>query len=267
VTVSLSGDGGDELFGGYGRYRTGARLARLAAWAPPPLRGAVARLLGRIPNGTGRLGDRLRKLAEILSTRDAQALYHGLVSHWKRPAEIVLGATEPETAFHDATLKHDLPGLLERMTYLDSVTYLPGDILTKVDRASMAVGLEARVPLLDHRVFEFAWRLPPAKRAGKAPLKAVLARYVPRALFDRPKRGFGLPVGPWLRGPLRDWAEDLLDPRRLRSDGFFRPEPILRAWREHLSGERRWHYYLWDVLAFQAWLSLHEAPRATAVAV
>ncbi len=264
VTVALSGDGGDELFGGYQRYTRGERLARLFGWSPRPARRIAARFLEtvspRMRRLGGRFGHRLHRLAQLLSFDDDQELYHGLVSHWARPATLVPGATEPHTAFHDLSLRRDLPDLFERMTYLDSVTYLPGDILTKVDRASMSVGLEVRVPLLDHRIFEFAWRLPRGLRRGKRLLRTVLARNVPPRLWDRPKQGFALPLGPWLRGPLRPWAEELLCERRLRSEGIFDPVPIRRAWERHLGGESM-HYLVWDVLMFQAWFAAHGATR------
>ncbi len=272
VTVSLSGDGGDELFCGYNRYVMGYQAWSKLRLLPRPLRGILAGVLNRAPGHAldtiqrqlprrfqvSNLADRLPKLAEVLAYRDGQSFYRSLVSHAKAPDELVLGSNEPDTILSRPDRLPALPELRERMMYLDMLTYLPDDILTKVDRASMAVSLEARVPLLDHRVVEFAWRVPTAYKyrdgKGKWLLRQVLYRYVPQELMDRPKMGFGVPIEHWLRGPLREWAEELLDKKRLREEGFFDPAPIRRMWQEHVSGKRRWHYYLWDVLMFQAWL-------------
>ncbi len=275
VTVGLSGDGGDELFCGYNRYLLGYDIWKKLSRVPPPARRLLATFVRRAPGGAldriqralprrlqvSSLPDRLPKLAEVLSHRSGQAFYRDLVSHAKDPAALVLGAHEPETMLDHPGDLPPLPGLRERMMLLDMQTYLPDDILTKVDRASMAVSLEARVPLLDHRVVEFAWRVPTdlKYRNGESKwlLRQVLYRHVPRELMERPKMGFGVPIEQWLRGPLRDWGEDLLDEKRLREDGILAPGPIRRMWQEHVSGKRRWHYHLWDVLMLQAWLDEH----------
>jgi asparagine synthase (glutamine-hydrolysing) len=272
VSVSLSGDGGDELFFGYERYFRGKRAGAMIDRVPRSIQVALAWLLRSLPPGPmdtfGRhlpgslkknaLGDRLNKLADVLSGLDSRSFYHRLVSHWKEPDKIVLGTEEPQTLFSLGGQGPRLSCFSELMMYLDTLTYLPDDILTKVDRASMAVSLEARVPLLDHRLVEFAWRVPLSMKyrdgEGKWLLRQVLYRYVPRELMDRPKMGFGVPIEQWIRGPLRDWAEELLDERRLLEEGFFDPLPIRHMWQEHLTGKRRWHYYLWDILMFQAWL-------------
>jgi asparagine synthase (glutamine-hydrolysing) len=270
VTVALSGDGGDELFGGYSRYRLARRFWRTLSLMPRPLRQGFADGLRALPADRwsslfdlvpaalrpAQAGDKLHKLASVLALDDADALYRRLVTHWE-PATLMPGVDEPKGPLWDTSVGKDFPGLLERMQFLDLVTYLPDDILTKVDRASMAVALEARVPLLDHRVVEFAWRIPRQSliRNGvsKWPLRQVLYRHVPPELIERPKMGFGIPLGEWLRGPLRDWAEALLSERRLREGAFLDATQVRRSWTEHLSGQRNWQYPLWDVLMFEAW--------------
>lgn len=276
VTVSLSGDAGDELFGGYGRYFAARSLWRKIARLPAPLRRILASTVSSLSiegwNGVGQmlkpimsarlrgrpLGERAHKFAQFFSASVPDEIYPTLVSHWKNPTDLVINSTEPSTALTDSASWPDLVDFEHRMMYLDAISYLPDDILVKVDRAAMGVSLETRVPFLDHRVVEFAWRLPLSMKIrngqGKWILRQVLYKYVPRELIERPKMGFGVPIDSWLRGPLRDWAEDLLDPSRLLQEGYFNPIPIREKWEEHLSGRRDWHYYLWDVLMFQAWL-------------
>ncbi|MDP6781788.1 MAG: asparagine synthase C-terminal domain-containing protein, partial [Alphaproteobacteria bacterium] len=203
-------------------------------------------------------GDRMHKLATVLAGADGADLYGRLVSQWSDPESLVVeGAREGERIWDDPGLMRDLPELMARMRYMDTVGYLPGDILTKLDRASMAVSLEARVPLIDHRVAEFAAGLSPhmliRNGRGKWLLRQVLHRYVPEELVTRPKTGFGVPLDSWLRGPLRDWAEVLLSRSRLEEEGFFAPATVRRAWKEHLSGRRNYQHKLWAVLMFQAW--------------
>jgi asparagine synthase (glutamine-hydrolysing) len=276
VTVSLSGDGGDELFAGYNRYFWGRNIWRRVGWIPHRLRGAAAAGLtalspqtwNRLFDAAGPLlpaglrqrmpGDKLHKLAEIMDVRTPEEMYLGLVSLWKNPAAIVPGAREPATVMTEPIQGANFPDFVQRMMYLDTVSYLPDDILVKVDRASMGVSLEARVPFLDHRVLEFAWQLPMSMKIrdgkGKWILRQLLGRHVPPQLMERPKMGFGVPLDVWLRGPLRPWAESLLDESRLRAEGYFDPAPIRAKWAEHLSGKRNWQHHLWCVLMFQAWL-------------
>ncbi len=243
---------------------------------PRPLRAAMAGVLTIVPPASwntafqklerwlpARLryanpGDKLHKVAEILAVRSPEEIYLGLVSHWKNPAQLVLGSHEPSTLLTNSAHWADLPDFEHRMMYLDMVTYLPDDILTKVDRAAMSVSLETRVPLLDHRLVEFAWSLPLHMKIrqgqGKWLLRQVLYRHVPQAMMERPKMGFGVPIDQWLRGPLKPWAAALIEPGRLAREGIFDPAPIQRKWTEHQSGSRNWSYYLWDVLMFQQWL-------------
>ena len=271
VTVALSGDGGDELFAGYNRYVWAERLARAVNLVPRPLRGASAaalralapqtwnRLFGFVPAAwrPALPGDKLHKITTLLDNPQPDAIYRRLVSQWEHPEEVAAAGREPRGPMWDPTIARDFHDLVPRMQFLDMITYLPDDILTKVDRATMAVGLEGRVPLLDHRVVAYSWSLPLEfkLRGGRSKwlLRQVLDRYVPRSLIDRPKMGFGVPIDAWLRGPLREWAESLLAPARLASDGFVRVEPVRRAWREHLEGSRNWQYPLWTVLMLQAW--------------
>lgn len=286
VTVSLSGDGGDELFGGYTRYLLTAGLWTKISGIPKPLRNTVARALtafspaawtrfghaagGMLPRfaQVDRLGDKIHKGAPLLRSDSATELYGGMLSLWRDPSSVVIGAMEPPSQATGATPDFRGLGEIERMMALDMLGYLPDDILAKVDRAAMAVSLETRVPYLDHRVVEFAWRLPLDLkiRGGETKwiLRQLLYRHVPRELIERPKMGFGVPIDSWLRGPLRDWAEALLDERRLRSEGYFRPTPIRDMWQAHLSGRVNEQYRLWGVLMFQSWLEAQGHGQAIA---
>ena len=275
VTVALSGDGADELFGGYNRYFWGSRIWSRLSWLPLPLRKVLGVGLlaipatawdaasGLLPHVT-QAGDKAHKLGRRLkSVRSMDDLYHSLVTEWPRGSGIVLGARPLPALSEDSALVDGIPEAEQRMMLWDSLTYLPDDILTKVDRAAMGISLETRVPFLDHRVVELAWRLPIRMKIrggqGKWALRQVLYRYVPRELIERPKAGFAVPLADWLRGPLRDWAEDLLAEPRMRRQGYLDVVPIRARWVEHLSGRRDWTPSLWSVLMFQSWLERHQA--------
>ena len=282
VTVALSGDAGDELFGGYNRYFWGPRIWAKLAWLPTSVRHALGTAITAVPEtgwdvltrpesaflpgskGIAQVGDKAHKLGDRLrGVRNMDDLYLSLVSEWQDPAQVVRAEggglmQEPANLLDDPAPAHGVEKSQLRMMYRDSMTYLPDDILCKVDRAAMAVSLETRVPFLDHRVAELAWQLPLDMKIrggqGTWALRQVLDRHVPRELIDRPKAGFGIPVGQWLGGPLRPWAESLLDEKRLHAEGYFFPAPICQKWAEHLAGARDHTASLWAVLMFQAWL-------------
>ena len=276
VTVCLSGDGGDELFAGYNLYFWAQRIWSYTRQMPSVLRHTVAWALTAVPpqmwdSAFAQLaaflpaklrqrepGDKLHRLAELLPAETSNALYNVLMSRWRAPMAVVVNSHEPATMLANPGCASELPSFVQRMMYFDMMSYLPDDILVKVDRASMGVGLEVRIPLLDYRIVEFAWQIPLSMKIrsgqGKWLLRQVLHRYVPEHLVNRPKMGFSVPIGPWLRGPMREWAEALLSVKRIRADGYLNPQPIRQKWSEHLSGTRNWSRELWEVLMFQAWL-------------
>ncbi|WP_264082499.1 asparagine synthase (glutamine-hydrolyzing) [Nostoc sp. CENA543] len=278
VTVTLSGDGGDELFAGYNSYVWGRSIWQKIGWIPKTVRHSLAKALTSVSPQTWNRGfaavdailpaklklagsgDKLHKLASILGVPHPDAMYANLVSHWPAPEAVVIGSCELSTVLNNPKLWANLSDFTERMMYWDLISYLPDDILVKVDRASMGVSLESRVPYLDHRVVEFAWQIPLSMKIrshqGKWLLRQVLYKYVPQALIERPKMGFDMPIDSWLRGSLREWAENLLDESRLRTEGYLHPRPIRQKWEEHQRGDRNWQSYLWDVLMFQAWLEV-----------
>jgi asparagine synthase (glutamine-hydrolysing) len=281
VTVSLSGDAGDELFGGYSNYLWGRSVDRRVAGIPRALRQAAAKGVSALAfvdwntlfhqcrslvPGALRKKDINRALAKssaVLGAKEREALYRVLLSYWMDTGSLVLNSEEKATVLTDDQHRANLKDFVHIMMYIDTVMYLPDDILVKVDRASMGVSLESRIPLLDHRIIEFAWRLPLKMKiqgdTGKSPLRQLLYKYVPQQLVDRPKRGFAVPIHEWLRGPMRPWAEELLRESRLRAEGYFSERPVRKKWQEHLSGRHNWQPQLWSILMFQAWLDQHKS--------
>lgn len=266
VTVCLSGDGGDELFGGYDRYHhirgINDKRKKLPGFMRGPLASLITHPLLRKIRGKAPRDSSLWR--GVLNAKNIRELYLYLHRHWREPKQLVVDYdTESPIPFRqNAAFDSSPAGELFTMMAIDHEAYLPDDILVKVDRASMAVSLEARVPLLDHRVVELAWQMNPYDRfpgaKKKRALRNILQQHVPLELFDRPKAGFGVPIDSWLRGPLRDWAEALLDENRLRDEGFLNPEPIRQKWQQHLDGDADWQYLLWDVLMFESWLEANQ---------
>ena len=281
VTVCLSGDGGDELFAGYNRYFVGLKIWNRIKHCPPALRNVMAAsirlfspntwdMFGKFIPESKRpslLGDKAHKFADILEKSSAKDYYLSLVSQWQNPRALVLGQHETFMNVWKEEVLSSEHHFLEWMQLQDMLTYLPEDILAKVDRASMAVSLEARVPIIDHRVVELSWQIPRSLkiRNGKSKwiLREILKKYVPEELFDRPKMGFGVPIGDWLRDDkaLRPWAEELLNPQKIRQQHHLNASLVQKKWEEHLSGKRNWQHALWSILMFQAWLEDHEKVR------
>ena len=271
VTVALTGDGGDELFGGYERYFYGEKAWRQVEAIPAPLRVAVAGavkvlparainvMLNRLPGwlrpGAG--GEALHWYADFMSSGGQEGAYRQMVSIWPNPRQVIPSSREHRGDFWGTAPPAVTENFFDHMQYLDTGTYLPDDILVKVDRASMAFGLETRSPFLDHRLLEFSWRLPRRLKtrngSGKWLLRRVLNRYVPPSMTDRPKMGFGVPIGKWLKGPLRDWSEELLSAKRLQESGLIDPAPVRECWQQHVDGSSGWDARLWTVLMFQSW--------------
>ncbi|MFV3014229.1 asparagine synthase (glutamine-hydrolyzing) [Pseudomonas sp. KHB2.9] len=276
LKVVLSGDGGDELFGGYNRYLSAKKVWSKMQSLPPVARHAAARVLRSLSPSTwdslfrlskpllpqrmhiSTAGEKAHKLASVLTLADGHAFYLQLNSHWSNPSAVVIGGEEPATIFTDSDRWPDTDSFEHWMMAMDAQTYMSDDIMVKLDRAAMAASIEGRVPLLDHRIVELAWQMPLDLKIrdgqGKWLLREVLYRHVPKALIERPKQGFGIPLGDWLRGPLREWAESLLSETRLRQEGYFHAGPIRRMWEEHIAGRGSWQSHLWTILMFQAWL-------------
>ncbi|MCP1455007.1 asparagine synthase (glutamine-hydrolyzing) [Pseudomonas kilonensis] len=253
VTVALSGDGGDELFGGYNPYQFAPRMWGVFDRLPLSLRGAAASVMGLAP-----LPGKMQKLLEVMGAPDREEFYRRLLSHWQHPNQLVLGAFEPPTLLNSKSSWPSVDNYQNWMMAMDAKTYMTDDILVKVDRAAMANSLETRVPMLDHQVVELSWRLPLSMKIrdgkGKWILREVLYRHVPREMIERPKKGFSVPIASWLRGPLRDWAETLLQEQRLKKEGYFNSTIVRKAWSDHLTGKANNSTKLWSILMFQAWL-------------
>ena len=253
VTVALSGDGGDELFGGYNPYQFAPRVWNKLKLLPLPFRQIAFRLLSGLP-----LPDKLAKLLRVLPAKDKEQFYLILMSHWAHPDQLVIGGQTRPTLISSPEQWPQTDSFEHWMMAMDAGQYMTDDILVKVDRAAMANSLETRVPLLDHRVVELAWQIPQYMKirdgVGKWILREVLYRHVPREMIERPKKGFSVPLGQWLRGPLREWAEALLSEQRLVQEGYFIPRVVRRVWSEHLHGRRDHARKLWSILMFQAWL-------------
>jgi len=262
VKVALSGDGADEIFCGYNRYKFTHDFWPIFKKIPLHLRKRVSRFIGAAPI-QAKFDNKFFKVAQALEQSTVKELYSSFVSHWNNPNTLVINGSGSQTIVNKEAFEASFLGDVEGMMFLDMISYLPDDILVKVDRAAMSVSLESRAPFLDHRIIEFVATLPfdYKLRNGttKSLLREVLYRYVPKTLIERPKMGFGVPIGLWLRGPLKDWAENLLDEKRLKREGFLNPNRIREAWAEHLSGKRNWEGRLWNVLMFQAWLEAEKS--------
>jgi len=277
VTVALSGDGGDELFGGYERYSLALRLWEKLILIPEAMRPAIADALGISlvkqiarayemagrPLSVAHMAQAIKRLSDLVRPTDAMAFYKSLVSMWTHPEQVVVDGHRSITNFDLGVIATQSDTLLTRMAVVDAYSYLPDDILTKVDRASMACGLEARAPMLDHRLVEFAFSLPDTmkirKGRGKWLLKEIAHGFVEPELLNRPKQGFAAPVAGWLRGPLKPWASELLDSRQVSADGYFDAAEVDKCWRDHLSGLYDNQYKLWPILMFQSWLNVNRA--------
>ena len=272
VKVVLSGDGGDELFCGYNRYVISKKFWKIFRLMPLSFRKFIAHQIQSIsPKNLTKIskflpgsnqyyffGDKMHKGANVLKAKSIYDVYYMLCSHWQNPDEVVINSKEPGTLLTE--FKPMLAGLdsQQQMMALDMITYLPNDILVKVDRAAMASSIETRVPFLNHKLIEYVWKIPQSLKLrnndGKWILKQILNQYIPKNLTERPKIGFSIPLANWLRGPLKDWAENLLNEKKLQQEGFFNPKLIRDKWEEHLSSKRNWEHDLWDVLMFQAWI-------------